>query len=235
MTFEKSKRSLDFGPMFMEAGHFSPGEAVVLDAVNQPITVRPEDFQGVIITGSLAMVTDLLPWTQAVLNWLAQAVRLGIPILGICYGHHLLATVYGGQVDYHPAGMELGSHEIVLYPEARDYPLLQVLPDRFAAYLVHSQSVLRPPSKAKVLASSNHDPNQILAYAPNVLSCQFHPEFSAFFMSELLDEMEGYSAPAGRPAGVVFGQEPMAINHSQKLLRLFADLALGKTLTRLPG
>jgi GMP synthase (glutamine-hydrolysing) len=224
MTFTITGHSLDFGPMFMEAGPFSPSEATVVNVVKQPITVNPNDYRGIIITGSLSMATDLEPWTRVLLDWLTKAADLGIPILGICYGHHLMAMVYGGCVDYHPAGMELGSHEIVLAPGARNHPLLSALPDKFPAHLVHSQTVITPPSGAKVLARSNHDPHQILSYGEKVLTCQFHPEFPAPFMEILINDLASYSPPPGRPTGVVLGSEPIGPNHSQKLLRRFRDL-----------
>ncbi|MDR1308804.1 MAG: glutamine amidotransferase [Deltaproteobacteria bacterium] len=221
VAFARAGLVQGFGAMFLEAGRLAPGEAVVVNAVEGPPAPRPEDFSGIIVTGSLGMANDLPPWTQRAMGWLGAAALRGLPILGVCYGHHLMAMIFGGQVGFHPGGLELGCHQIVLAPGAGGHPLLKDLPARFPARLAHSQTVLRPPARARILASSRHDAHQILDYGPGLLSCQFHPEFSALVMDAFIAELSGHRAPPGRPAGLCLGREPMGTNHAQSLLRNF--------------
>lgn len=138
----------------------------------------PNVYQAAIITGSWAMVTDRLDWSEATAHWIRQAMAVDMPLFGVCYGHQLMAHALGGRIDYHPAGIEIGCQEIELLPTATSDPLTCALPPRFAAHLTHLQTILTPPPGAVVLARSSHDPHQIVRYGPRAISTQFHPEFT---------------------------------------------------------
>jgi GMP synthase (glutamine-hydrolysing) len=232
ITLEKANKTLGFGPMFMEAGAFSENEAIVIDMVNQPQNLDPLHFpyMGLIVTGSIEMVSAPRPWAVKVLSFLETTFRLGIPTLGICWGHHAIAQVAGGRAGYHPKGMELGSHEIILEPEAQNHPMLYGLPQKFPAYESHSQTVIDLPPGAKILGRSQHDPHQILSYGSLTLTCQFHPEFTAPFMEDLLADMEDYQPSPDVPPGVVLGTVPNETNPSKTLIRRFFELCFQNQL-----
>ena len=63
---------------------------------------------GIVVTGSPALVTDREPWSERTAAWLRQVVEAGTPLLGICYGHQLLAHALGGRVEQSPRGREIG-------------------------------------------------------------------------------------------------------------------------------
>jgi len=156
-------------------------------------------YAGAIVTGSPSMVSERLDWSEATADWLRGAVRAGLPILGVCYGHQLLAHALGGRVDYHAHGREIGTVAIERRPDAGDDALMGVAPARFLAHVSHRQSVLDLPEGAVVLASSAHDPNHAVRYAPRVWGLQFHPEFS-------VEIMRGYLRA---PARVANGDCPL--------------------------
>ncbi|MDD9640738.1 glutamine amidotransferase [Klebsiella michiganensis] len=131
-----------------------------------------------ILTGSWAMVTERLDWSETTADWICQAMILDMPLFGVCYGHQLMAHALGGQVGYHPDGLEVGCQEIEVLPAIASDPLGKVLPSRFTAHLTHLQTVLTPPPGAQVLARSAHDPHQIMRYGAHAISTQFHPEFT---------------------------------------------------------
>ena len=131
-----------------------------------------------IITGSWAMVTDRLGWSEATAAWIREAMRIDMPLFGVCYGHQLMAHALGGTVDYHPAGIEIGCLPVERLPAGADDPLAATLPERFPVHLTHMQSVLVPPPGAQVLARSAQDAHQMLRYGPKAVSTQFHPEFT---------------------------------------------------------
>lgn len=134
-------------------------------------------YAGIFVTGSPAMVTDREPWSEATAEWLRTHIKAGVPTLGICYGHQLIAHALGGTVGDNPSGREIGTVEIVRDAD-RDDPLLAGVPESFAAHVSHMQSVLKLPEGAQVLARSDKDPHQVVRYAPACWGLQFHPEFS---------------------------------------------------------
>lgn len=144
----------------------------------------------VIISGSWSMVTDRLDWSEYTASWLREAYYADIPMLGVCYGHQLLADALGGKVGDNPNGKEVGIQVVTTNEAAAHDSLLRDYPHQFGAYLTHQQSVLEPPEGAQVLASSERDGCQIIRYNDNVLTVQFHPEFSMDIMLTCLRHNE---------------------------------------------
>ncbi|MCX8963512.1 glutamine amidotransferase [Erwinia psidii] len=141
-----------------------------------------------ILTGSWAMVTDHADWSERTAAWVRGAVDSNLPLLGVCYGHQLMAYALGGQVADNPRGWERGQQRLETLPDCRHDALLNQLPDQFTAWLSHRQSVLQPPAGAQVLATSALDACQIIRYSPSALSFQFHPEFTAEIMAACLSD-----------------------------------------------
>ncbi|KNZ42599.1 glutamine amidotransferase [Acetobacterium bakii] len=141
-----------------------------------------EDVSSIIITGSPAMITDFDPWSIATSHWIKDIVTKKIPILGICYGHQLLAQTFGGSVDYHSLGAEQGEVEIYLTEEGKKDPLLSVLPAHFSAYASHFQTVTKLPKNAVILAKNNFEPYHAVSYGEKIWGVQFHPECTENFL-----------------------------------------------------
>ena len=146
--------------------------------------VLMDDVSSIIITGSPFMVTDCEPWSVATSQWIKAIAQKNIPILGICYGHQLLAQTFGGSVGYHKLGEEKGEIEIELTEEGKKDPLLGVLPSKFLAYASHSQTVIRLPKNAIVLAKNNFEPYHAVLYGKKIWGIQFHPECTDNFLCE---------------------------------------------------
>jgi GMP synthase (glutamine-hydrolysing) len=142
---------------------------------------EPGAVAGAVITGSGAMVTDRAPWSERTAGWIRDAMDTETPLFGVCYGHQLMAHALGGTVGWLPHGREIGTQVIVRDRHAGGSGT-DVLPASFPAHTTHRQSVLVPPKGVEALARSELDPNQLLRYAPNALSSQFHPEFTATTM-----------------------------------------------------
>ncbi len=167
------------------------GEAQVRE-VNAPAfepLAEPGTFSGAVIAGSHAMVTQNLDWSLRVEAWLVPVVAAGIPVLGICYGHQLLAKALGGKVDFHPDGLEIGTIPITLTAEALSDPLLQGLPQVFKAHTCHSQTVLTLPPGGVILAENTHDPHHAFRVGHAAWGVQFHPEYSPDIMAGYVRNM----------------------------------------------
>lgn len=146
----------------------------------------PDHFSGAIITGSWAMVTDMLPWSEVTAEWIRQAHKDSLPLLGVCYGHQLITHALGGLVGNNPTGSERGLQLIELCGDYENDPLLKYMPKHISAWLSHQQTVLSPPEGAKVLAFSAQDSCQIIRYSDTTFSVQFHPEFTLDIMMACL-------------------------------------------------
>ena len=136
-------------------------------------------YRGVVVTGSAAMVTHREPWSEATSAYLLELLRQNVPVLGVCYGHQLLADALGGEVADNPRGRSVGTLALETTAEARDCPLFSVLPEQPVVQVSHRQSVLRLPESAQLLASSPRDPNHAFRIGERIWGVQFHPEFDA--------------------------------------------------------
>ncbi|AZY49161.1 glutamine amidotransferase [Bordetella avium] len=178
-----------------------PDEALLVARphLDEPLPAA-DRFRGVVLSGSWDMVTDRQTWSERTGDWLREIVPAGKPVLGVCYGHQLMADALGGQVDDHPDGLELGTHHVERLQAVDDDPVLGGLPPGFYAHLSHSQSVLRPPEGAVTLARSAHDAHQILRYGRRAWSLQFHPEFTADLLRRCIVRRREALAEAGHDA-----------------------------------
>ncbi len=182
-TFSSTHASFgDFEDWIREGLGTVPFPVEVIDVRNMGVLPSPADCLGVIVTGSHAMVTDNLPWSIALERWIPGLVEAAVPFLGICYGHQLLGRATGGEVGYHPLGRELGTVEIRLEHAGIDEPLFLNIPGTFMAHSAHSQSVLRLPPGAVLLASGHYEPYHSFRIGKAAWGVQFHPEYSADIM-----------------------------------------------------
>ncbi|WP_153726105.1 glutamine amidotransferase [Heliorestis convoluta] len=154
-------------------------EVEVIHACTAEVFPPVMNSMGIIITGSHAMVTDQEPWMVKLAQWLQETVSARVPVLGICFGHQLLAHAFGGLVDYHPKGIEIGTVSIELTEEGRKDSLLGFLPSSFQGHVTHAQTVLQLPPGATLLAKNDFEPHHAFVLHDRIWGVQFHPEFTA--------------------------------------------------------
>jgi GMP synthase (glutamine-hydrolysing) len=185
------------------------------------------DLAGVLLTGSHAMVTERHDWSERTAAWIKQVVETGLPTLGVCYGHQVLAHAFGGQVGNNPCGTQEGTTSIQLTPAGLVDPLLGGLGMVFDAQVAHAQSVLSLPQGAVRLAFDAWDANQAFRIGENAWGVQFHPEMDADIMrtylrAESADLLAEGQAPEKILAAV--RETPVAA----QVLSRFAKLAIEK-------
>ncbi len=189
-----------------------------------------DSLAGVIMTGSPAMVTDEADWMSSLSNWIAQVVERSVPLLGICFGHQLLAQAMGGEVDYHPGGREIGTVAIYLTAEGRQDALLGYLPETFTAHATHAQTVIRLPPNALHLAGNPYEAHHAFRLGDCAWGVQFHPEFTADIMQAYVSECADMLHIQGHDVDAL----KAAIDHTEeanKLLQRFYAYCAEKQLS----
>lgn len=149
----------------------------------------PEDLDvdGAIITGSRASVYWDEPWIEQTREWTADAIEAGIPILGVCWGHQLVADALGGEVA------DMGLYEIGYRPVTHNGSsrLFDGIDREFLAFQTHSDEVVDVPPDAEVVARSE---TSIQAYSGDgYWGVQFHPEYdmsTARTVTEAKDDID---------------------------------------------
>lgn len=148
---------------------------------------EPRTLLGVVVSGSPAMVTERAEWSESAGRWLAQIVEQdALPVLGLCYGHQLIAHALGGEVGRNPRGREMGTVEVTLDASGVEGdPLFEA--GSHPAHMTHVESVLRPPDGARALGSTVLERHAALRFGPRQWGVQFHPEFDRQIMRSYIE------------------------------------------------
>ncbi len=217
----------DFEDWFIAGLGLDSGQLAVFDPRTGADFPPLEGVAGLLLTGSHSMVTEHLDWSERAARWTKTAVEAGIPTLGVCYGHQLLAYAFGGAVGNNPNGTQEGTTTIQLTSEGRADPLLGGLGvEQFEAQVSHAQSALALPPGAVRLAFDDWDANQAFRMGENAWGVQFHPEMDAdiaraYTQAERAELLEQGQNPEQILAGV--RETPTAA----KVLRRFAKIVFG--------
>ena len=145
-----------------------------------------EEADGWIITGSKYSVYDNVPWIPKLKAYVAELIQNNKYVLGICFGHQLLASCLGASVNKNPKGWELGSYQISLNEAGKKHLLLKDLNNKDIVYESHQDVVCNMPNSLTSLAFTDKA-NQSFAYLNNIFGVQFHPEFSKGVTRMLMD------------------------------------------------
>lgn len=102
-----------------------------------------------------------------------------VPTLGICFGHQLIAEVFGGAVTHDHSQKKAGTHTVCLTEAGKNDALFAKLPVEFDAQYAHRDSVTRPPFGSVTLATGLACQFAALRYGTACYTLQFHPELEA--------------------------------------------------------
>jgi GMP synthase-like glutamine amidotransferase len=150
----------------------------------------PAALEAVLVTGSSAGVYDNhLSWMEPLRAFIRGAYAAKTPMVGICFGHQIMADALGGDVRKSEKGWGLGRH--VYDVNARPAPLGGTLPE-FAIACSHQDQVITPPAEATTFLSSAFTPHAGLFYGTGkAMSLQPHPEFDDDYTLALAEMRRG--------------------------------------------
>ena len=136
-----------------------------------------------LVTGSPAGVYDPLPWIAPLMEFIRSAD--GAKMIGVCFGHQVMAQALGGEVIKSPKGWGAGLHRYeVVHPQRWTNGEREV-----AIPASHQDQVVRQPPSTQVVARSEFTPFAALAWKDRpAISFQFHPEFSVGYARALIEK-----------------------------------------------
>jgi GMP synthase-like glutamine amidotransferase len=146
------------------------------------------DADAFIITGSPASVHDPLPWITRLSGLITHIVAANKPLVGLCFGHQLIAQALGGAVERSASGWRFGvaTTHILTSPA-----WMSPAQCRLRLFASHSEQVTRLPRGAIHLGAGANCPYASYAIGTGVVTTQYHPEFRSEFMKALALEYQG--------------------------------------------
>ncbi len=145
--------------------------------------------EAVVITGSPTGVYDATPWMNPLRDFVRGAFAAKTPMVGVCFGHQLIADALGGDVRKSEKGWGVGRHT---YGILARRPWMSDAGESVSLSVSHQDQVVIPPKGAVTLAGSAHTEHAMLAYAEApVMSLQGHPEFGDSFVTALYSARRG--------------------------------------------
>lgn len=188
-----------------------------------------QEKQGIIFAGSgeyyIGSVNDN-PEMQARVDYMIEnicpivnyVIENEYPVLGICFGHQLLAKCRGGEVKHDKTQIESGGFEVTIAQEGKNAPIFKDMPDVFNVVQGHKDCVLKVPKGARVIASAKRCKVQVIQYNDNAYTVQFHPELD---MKGLKDRFDLY--PSYLPQGVIENPDTK-VTLANKIIKNFIDI-----------
>ncbi len=176
-----------YGIMFQDL--LGPGhDYVTYDVQAGQLPADPDECDAYIVTGSSAGVYDDLPWIAPLKAFLVQAK--GQPLVGVCFGHQVMAEAFGGKVLKSDKGWGVG---LQVYDVAEPQPWMGQDGDvKVAVPGSHQDQVVEIPPGARAVAGSAFTPAGVLVYDDQpAISMQFHPEFDPAYARALIEARRG--------------------------------------------
>lgn len=165
----------DYPDMFAQllAGHGLEFRTYHVENMDFPADVH--DCEGWLITGSRHGAYEDHPFIPRLETFIREAMAARVPLVGICFGHQIIAQAMGGQVERFPEGWAVG---------AQDYDFGG---EKITLNAWHRDQVTRRPEGAEVAACNDFCENAALVYGDRAFTVQAHPEFQDEFIAGLME------------------------------------------------
>jgi GMP synthase (glutamine-hydrolysing) len=220
-----AQRCGDFEDLIRKGLGIGADQISVVNPMSGDSLPDPAEMAGVVLTGAHASVNAGEPWSERTAAWLPGLLAAKVPLLGICYGHQLLARAMGGTVS-RLVTPEFGTVAVELTTAAADDPLFAGLPQRLMVQSTHTDFVAELPSTAIRLAGNAADPNQAYAIGDSAWGVQFHPEFDPEVVRTYINEWQDLIG-LGHPQSLV--DSVSETPESRTILSRFAELTQSRS------
>jgi GMP synthase-like glutamine amidotransferase len=159
-------------------------ELVPYDVVGGEVPASPGDCDAWLCTGSRFSAYDDEPWIKALSGFIRSAHDAAVPLVGICFGHQVLAQALGGRVERATTGWGAGVHRLSVVEKTAwmDPPLADL-----CLLFMHQDQVVELPPGSTLLARTDHCPNAMFELGSSV-GLQAHPEFVPAFVAALVED-----------------------------------------------
>ena len=149
-----------------------------------------DECDGYVISGSRFGAYEDHPWIRRLEQFIRDCFTVSLPMVGICFGHQIMAKALGGRVEKAAAGWGVGTHEhkLLSAPGWHDRRSIEI-------NVMHQDQVVELPPDSRVIASSSFCPVAALEFADNGLSFQGHPEFNNGYERALIEARRGGVVP----------------------------------------
>ncbi len=158
---------------------------------------NPDQADGWLITGSRHGVYDDHLWINALEKFIQQCLKNGVPLIGVCFGHQIIAQAMGGKVCKSNKGWGVGVQK---YSVSNKPDWMSDLRESYCSHAIHQDQILDLPADTTVFSSSGFCNYAALFYGnaalPKALTVQSHPELSADFVRQISKERLSKIVPA---------------------------------------
>ncbi|KTT15331.1 amidotransferase [Pseudomonas parafulva] len=180
-----------YGRMFEQLFARQPitAQFSVYNVMNGEYPADDLKFDAYLVTGSKADSFGSDPWIQTLKAYLLKLYDRGEKLLGVCFGHQLLALTLGGKAERAEKGWGVGVHRYSLAARAS---WMQPQVSELTLLISHQDQVTEVPKGATVIASSDFCPNAAYCIGDQVLCFQGHPEFVHDYSRALLDARQAH-------------------------------------------
>jgi GMP synthase-like glutamine amidotransferase len=208
---ELRERTGDYPAMFerLLAGHGLEFRTWHVEAMEFPESVH--DADGWLITGSRHGAYEDHPFIAPLEAFIRDAYAARVPLVGVCFGHQIIAQALGGRVEKFDGGWAVG-------PQRYDF---DGTPLTLNAW--HQDQVVQPPEGATIIASNDFCRYAGLAYDNHALSVQAHPEYGGDFIEDLMQTRGKGIVPAALmdQARARFGQPNSSAQIAARIVDFF--------------
>ena len=141
-----------------------------------------QNFDGFLISGSKYGVYEDEKWIKNLMDFVRQCWLLEVKVVGICFGHQLIAQALGGQTEKAKVGWGFGIHSAKITERQKWMRDVESLPsDFYNLVVIHQDQVVKIPEHFRTIAENDFCPNSMMVADGKMLGIQGHPEFSKAF------------------------------------------------------